>query len=337
VVHEKRSLAQLRAIEMRIAQHDGTFGAMAGDLVSQWGLNEQTNTVQVGVLRLTSALVTAARQTYGDSVVLTQVQRAYATSLSLPAAGSGVTRANAVSPMSRLLDGQPYSAGDRVIAQVGNKVFECTSGWASGIVRGAQTGNSKFMFTAGHCFPQGATVFQGHCVITNNLCSPEVTGVMGAINTIQWGNGRMDWESINSSGSSTIQQGIYLNGQDSTSGIAEFDLVSAALNEPVCGDGSFTGESCGGTVTSTEGCVKISDDSGTMVNVCDLDFASATTRLVQHGDSGGPVLAADDGFLTGVDVGVISAGNVGTVAAPGPGTEMFFTDGGSICNIGGEC
>jgi hypothetical protein len=344
VVHQTRTLAQLRTIETQVAGHHGTFGAMAGDLVSQWGLNEQTNTVQVGVLHLTSALVAAARQTYGDSVVVSQVQRAYAASLQLPAAASGIARSGAVkvspssvSPLSRTLDGQPYSAGDRIIAQIGNNIISCTAGWASGVVRGTQTGHSQYMFTAGHCFPQGTTVYQGYCVITNNLCSAQVTGVMGSVNTVQWGNGRMDWESVNTSGSSRLQQVLYLNGVDSTSGIGEYDLVSAALNEPVCGDGSFTGESCGGTVTSTEGCTQVSDDSGNIINVCNLDFASASTRLVQHGDSGGPVLAADNGVLTGVDVGVISAGNVGTTASPGPGTEMFFTDGGSICNAGGEC
>lgn len=79
------------------------------------------------------------------------------------------------------------------------------------------------------------------------------------------------------------------------------------------------------------------DDTGKAFLVRNQDFAvSAGARLVQHGDSGGPVLAADGGFIV-PGLGVISGGNVGTVTIPDPGDEMNFTDGGDICVLSHEC
>jgi hypothetical protein len=339
-VQETRSLAQLRKIESQVAQAHGTFGALAKTLIAQWGLNEQTNTVEVGVTRLDPALLAAAKQTYGDSVHVSQVQRAHFADSELPLAHSSASRPGgaAADPASRLLDGQPYSAGDRIGYIHGNIVTQCTSGWIAGVRGGSQTGHD-YMFTAGHCFPQGTVVQQGSCTMVDGGCSWQYTGTVGTVNDVQYGDGRMDWLSIDPAGSGSLQQMLYLGGVDSTSGVAEYDLVSSALNEPVCTDGSFTGESCNGTVDATEGCIELSDDSGNQINVCNQDFATSPgPRLVQHGDSGGPVLGDDGGSdATGIAVGVISGGNVGTDADPGPGTELNFTDGGDICNANGEC
>lgn len=153
---------------------------------------------------------------------------------------------------------------------------------------------------------------------------------------MQFGNNRMDWESMNTEGFASLANEVYTGGVASSTGIARESLLSAGLNEPICTDGSFTGENCNGTVDMTEGCVDL-DDNGTEVLVRDQDFAvSSSARLVQHGDSGGPVFAHDDGFVS-PGVGVISGGNVGTDTTPGPGDEVNFTDGDSICNVSGEC
>jgi hypothetical protein len=87
----------------------------------------------------------------------------------------------------------------------------------------------------------------------------------------------------------------------------------------------------------TEGCVDETDGTTTF-SVCNQDFAGNPNgiRLVQHGDSGGPVLAHDGGFVTAA-IGVISGGNVGSDSNPGPGTDVNFTDGGDVCAISGWC
>lgn len=339
VTHEKRSLSQLRQIETQVRQGFGGFGAAVGNQVSEWGLNEQTNTVQVGVTHLTSQLVGAAHTTYGDSVQLMQVSRSHAadwhTVLTKPTIVTKPTGSGILPDFggggTRLSETLPLAAGDRILTfspVVGNpnqvNVTQCTSGWNT----------PSFMFTAGHCFTQGTMVDQGFVDSTNTLI---VNGPIGSINTVQFGNSRPDWESINTVGVSTLAPEVYTGGPSSSTGIAQESLLSAGLNEPICTDGSFTGESCNGTIDMTEGCVDQLDDSGTTFLVCNQDFAvSSGARLVQHGDSGGPVFAADNGFIS-PSLGVISGGNVGTVKAPGPGDEMNFTDGGDICNFSGEC
>lgn len=343
VTHEARSLAQLRRIEDEVATGFGSFGAQANGLVTQWGLNEETNTVLVGVTHLDSALVSAAERTYGDSVTLHQAQRVEFANRLDPLAGTeplGAHTAASAQTATRLTDGQPYWAGDRVVSEVTvngqNYINSCTTGWMSGVVQGQQTGTS-YAFTAGHCFPQGNVIYQGYCNIVNSACSPVVTGEMGVVNTVQWGDGRLDWESINPAGISALGQAVYLGGVNSTTGVGEYDLVSTALNEPICTDGSYTGESCNGTIDSTEGCVtELDPETNTDINVCDQDSAgSPGPRLVQSGDSGGPVVTDDGGSdQTGIFGGVISGGNIGN---GGPGTEVWFTDGGSICNFSGEC
>lgn len=349
VVHEQRSLRQLRQIEAGVGRHEGLFGSLAGSRVIQWGLNEQNNTVVVGVTRLDGALVAAARQTYGDGVQVTQAQPSYVASRATPLAGMrkvatparvGREMPQAAQTSPRLLDSQPYWAGDRIGASVqingNNYIIQCTTGWMSGVRQGQQTGTS-YAFTAGHCMPQNTPTYQGYCTIVNNQCQFSYTGEMGVVNTVQFGNGRPDWESVNPAGISSLGQTMYLGPVDPTGSVGEYDLVSSALNEPICANGSFTGESCNGTVNATEGCVELTDPTaGTTTNVCNQDFASSPgPRLVQEGDSGGPVIGYDGGTdQTGIDVGVISGGNVGN---NGPGTELNFTDGGDICNISGEC
>jgi hypothetical protein len=131
---------------------------------------------------------------------------------------------------------------------------------------------------------------------------------------------------------------MYLGAPDSSSGIEEYDIVGAALYEPICTNGSFTGESCNGTVSATGGCVELHDPlHGTTTDVCNQDFATSPgPRLVQSGDSGGPVLGYDGGSdQTGITVGIIS-GQADT--SSGPGTEVNFTDGDAICGSQvGEC
>lgn len=354
--HRQRSIAQLRAIEDQIAAGTGQFGALAGKSVVQWGLNEKDNVVVVGVTQaVTPALLSAAQATYGDSVQLRETTQHYAASRTITADQVKVVHAPAaartavdstITPMAssgpdRLQDAQPYWAGDRLVYwwTSGNTTYitQCTSGWNAGVVNGVRT-NNTYMFTAGHCFPAGAAIYQGYYDESSGTLY--ATGEVGPVNARKWGDNQPDWESINPANYSGIFQAYYIGALDAPSGLAEYDLRAAIYGEPVCADGSFTGESCNGTVFSTDGCESIAyDDAGHSYNVCHLDYAASLgSRLVQHGDSGGPVMAFDGGNdQSGINVGVISAGNVGTDADPGPGTEMEFTDGGAICAFSGEC
>ena len=76
------------------------------------------------------------------------------------------------------------------------------------------------------------------------------------------------------------------------------------------------------------------NDNGTIVTVCNLTsgHSSDGSRLVQHGDSGGPVyvkVTRDVGRS-----GIISAGNVD---AGQPGNHLLFTDLQVVCQVLTQC
>lgn len=337
-VYQKRSLAELTEIENQVAANTGEFGKAAGDEVSQWGLDEEHNTVQVGVLHLNDDLVASARRTYGDSVELRKVDRHYIAVRDVPLASVGKEAPSdrSYGILSRQLDMQPYWAGNEIGWVHDNRIGLCTSGWISGVTRGQRT-SLEFMYSAGHCFPQGAIIQQGHCEMVNGGCRWTTTGDVGVVNAVEWGDNRMDWESISPLTPNTIEQNVYVGGPTSSTGIAEYNMNGVALHQRVCSEGAFTGQNCTGEITAINGCIRLSDDAGRITLVCQQDFASSTngTRMVQHGDSGGPVLGfeASSGDGNGFGHGVISGGNVGTPTNPGPGTQFNFSDGAQICNL----
>ena len=119
--------------------------------------------------------------------------------------------------------------------------------------------------------------------------------------------------------------------QGATYGYDPYVYISSTGNDAVdgsavtgtgsifCTDGSFTGYSCGATVTKENVCANVSEGA-TVYNVCHLDIADANHRIVQSGDSGGPVLHPEP----------LSPGHVtlaGTISAQSNnGNEVLFSD-----------
>ena len=102
---------------------------------------------------------------------------------------------------------------------------------------------------------------------------------------------------------------------------------------PFCADGALTGENCKGVVDGSNVCANI-NDNGTIVTVCNLTsgHSSDGSRLVQHGDSGGPVYVKVTGGVG--RSGIISAGNVDSGQ---PGNHLLFTDLQVVCQTLTQC
>jgi hypothetical protein len=93
-----------------------------------------------------------------------------------------------------------------------------------------------------------------------------------------------------------------------------------AIGAPFCADGALTGENCKGVVDGSNVCANI-NDNGTIVTVCNLTsgHSSDGSRLVQHGDSGGPV------YLK-------VTGGVGRSGSSAPATSIPASRGTTYCS-----
>lgn len=228
-------------------------------------------------------------------------------------------RAVATTTPTRLQDSQPYFGGDRIVRTY-------TQGTQTYIVQCTVTtpmltnsNGSQAMLTAGHCGPTGTVWDQGYYPGTGSVIY--ITGTMGTDTVTQWGNGRVDGELLQGA-TYGYDPDVYISmtGSDAVDGAG-----ATAGGGTFCSDGSFTGYSCGAVVTSTgyNVCANISDN-GTTVNVCHLDIANANHRIVQPGDSGGPVLYPEPRSPGHVlVVGTVSAGN-------SSGTQLLFSDVGYL-------
>ncbi|HEY5224888.1 MAG TPA: hypothetical protein VIJ18_17800 [Microbacteriaceae bacterium] len=208
------------------------------------------------------------------------------------------------------IDSAPYWGGDRIVSTQGQYIVQCTVTGAYG--NGAPT----YMMTAGHCGPTGTVWDQGYYDGTNI----QYSGTMGTDVNTSWGNNRIDGELL--SGNS---YGTYVwTGSNSALAVAGIGRVTPGSS--ICTDGSFTGHTCGATVASVNTCANI-NDNGTNFVVCGLDIANANVRVVQAGDSGGPVLTGETSTSTQI-AGSISAGS-------SDGLQVLFTDSGRQSDVFG--
>jgi hypothetical protein len=333
VIVEERpwSAADLDAVRAGIPSHE-PFASAAGKGLSTWYVDPASNTVRVGLTAVTPAARKAAAQTYGSAVTLETRSRYSVAKKVIPLGGrlrsagdpGAVGPAVAPSP-SRLLDTQPYFGGVRIGVLANNLLTLCTAAFPNS----ARTR----MLTAGHCFPSNAVVQQGYLDTAVNAFI--TTGIVGRIDWRQWGNNRIDAETVNSQGQGTpLAAFMYTSLQGSKPIGAQVISLNGAT---VCADGSFTGENCRGVVDATNLCANIVDGTTTL-RVCGLDSAHSSdgSRLVQPGDSGGPVYSYDPTHSNVQPTGVVSAGNVG---AGQPGNQMLFTDILQLCNQNppGQC
>jgi hypothetical protein len=127
------SMRELTAVRDRVTTEAG-WAAKAKPVLSEWYVNVATNTVDVGVTRVTPELTRAAQQRFGSVVRLHQAGRP--------------------SVQTRLADSVPWYGGARINMSTGGF---CTTGFAVRQIGTATTG----MITAGHCGVVGT-------VATNN-------------------------------------------------------------------------------------------------------------------------------------------------------------------------
>lgn len=221
----------------------------------------------------------------------------------------GAAQATATGTDPRLIDSAPYYSGDRIVSVQGQYVYSCTAG---GKLMG---GSSAYMATAGHCGPAGAVWYQGYYdQSTGTIWN---SGVMGTAAGVVWGNNLPDGAILNGN-----TYGAYTWTTSNSYAAAHITgPFSVRVGTPICANGSYTGLSCGGTVTQINVCAQETEGS-TSVTVCWLNIATASNRLTQAGDSGGPVLASYAGS-TATLAGLISGGDAA-------GTTLAFADMGKI-------
>ncbi|MEV6793643.1 hypothetical protein AB0M87_16925 [Streptomyces sp. NPDC051320] len=320
-------LNTLNGVRDKITTASSSFAVEAGRNLTAWYSDPLTDSVHVGVTKVTPALKRAAEAEFGDKVTLFREPRHHSMdkitrvdqrpSLQHATAGeknSKVARSAATAP-TRLLDSTPYAGGDRIVSQQvidgANYVVQCTTNFHLIMDSGSST-----MGTAGHCGATGISWLQGYLDSASNTV--HYTGTMGKAYTRLWGSGKSDAELLNSTGNPNgFWTQVYI---DSTTlnNVGGVDAVS--VGERSCSDGSFTGQNCSGSISAVDVCENI-DDDGSIVKVCHLNISRSGTRLVQAGDSGGPVYKADG--LTVHPQGIISAGTSN-------GLEMDFADMGWV-------
>ena len=288
----------------------------------------QDGRIHIGVTSTSASMLSSFRARFGTDAVIFRHPRIVSASLITVAPKSfqmvrrsvrphrpapGVRPAATATAPTRLQDGQPYFGGDRIVRTYSqgsnNYIVQCTV--SSPMLTSAN--NSQAMLTAGHCGPTGTVWDQGYYPGTGGIIY--ITGTMGTDSLTQWGNNRVDGELL----------------QGATYGYDPYVYVSATASDMVdgsaltgtgsifCTDGSFTGYSCGAKVTHENVCANVIEGAAAY-NVCHLDIADANHRIVQSGDSGGPVLYPEP----------LRPGHVtlaGTISAQSNnGNEVFFSD-----------
>lgn len=312
VVPVARSLRSLDAVMSKVTTQE-PWASLTKNIRAVWYVDPPVNKVRIGLTVVTDQARAAAAAAFGDSVVLVRQDRhktmAKVTRLTgaapvIRVAPPAKTRATgtAVHPLdtpTRLLDASAYYGGDRIFrtyVQNGQHwVVQCTGNFV------AHTSAADVMLTAGHCGPSGVTWSQGYFDQgTGTLYS---TGLMGFADSVEWGNNRMDAE--------TIGEGSYWVAAEYVSPTGAVGVAgSGSLNvgDSICADGSFTNESCNGYIYGVDACLDLLDDEGNIVHVCNQALAEARgDRLVQAGDSGGPVYNYNDQLRLTAQ-GIISGG-----------------------------
>lgn len=225
--------------------------------------------------------------------------------VNVPATKSGVS---AAAPPNRLLDVQDYYTGNRIYwyDQPNNRLLQCTSG--------SVNYPKTYMYTAGHCFPQGVQVEQGYYEPSNNTLYR--TGTIGTVVDRQWGDNRIDAETIETRTYTNIQ---FYGSVDSPSSYRQTNSAQFEGTR-VCGNGSVSGTRCTGEVRAVNVCVDYPE-----ADPCGITIARplGDVQLAQPGDSGGPVIKDEvPGYITvlGLISGIGSENN-----------DLFYTPMAPAC------
>lgn len=312
LVPVQRSQAELDTIFRQITTSQ-PFAASVEDSLSRWYVDPRTNRVVVGLTTVTEQARAAAKTAFGDAVEVVAAER-HATmsgsvtvpTESLKVAAARPAAARSVAPAAtptRLLDSTPYYGGDRIIRWFTNSDGTTTISWCTAAFT-VGAGTARYMSTAGHCGPTGTVWQQGYYESGAGII--HTTGTMGTETAVQWGNNRMDAAIMN--GGSYWNGAVY-GGQVDGSAWGVGGQQAVAVGNTICSDGSVTKENCSATISAINACLNL-NDSGTVVRVCNQALADSTSgRIVQHGDSGGPVLRHTSTLDQVVGVGLISGGS----------------------------
>jgi hypothetical protein len=288
----------------------------------------------VGMTRITASLRRAARLAFGAKARLVQMERPIAAiyqrtaraapriaRIRRPADRPGSRSAHA--QCQRLLDCNPLSGGDRIIwwktTSSGTVISMCTLGfpWTP---RGTRHGEHTAV-TAGHCAPPtGISWYQGYYDSRHNVIN--VAHKLGPPSKVSFGANRADAEVIKARKNIIFWAFTWINS--SPFPLNQIRKYAGVMQgERICANGSFTGENCHGKVKATNVCVKEKLGNKT-IRVCDLAYATASTRLGRPGDSGGPVYD----YIrrpTGGNAGEIRLNGIIDAGNPS-GTQLYFAN-----------
>lgn len=279
---EGPSTATLLSVMARVKTAE-PWASVSNASLDSWGIDPKIGKVTIGVDAVTPALSTAAHQAFGELAELYVGTRSVL--------------------LSRSIDSQPYYGSDEVAAQGGN----CTVAFE------AYNGSSQHGFlSAGHCFSNGATVYQGYYDSNGVL---HKSGTMGQVTAQSWGNNVVDAEFINASVTGTsISDVVWIGPNPPCCAKVVTASGSSYIGQPICFDGSITGENCYGVVQHLNQCIQFNP-----YYECHLDTATASngSQLATFGDSGGPVEGRDGGS------GLIAYGTI--TGSDGQG-HFYFSD-----------
>jgi hypothetical protein len=268
-VEARSTLAELDDLTARVAR-DRMAWARRGVAITQAMSDVTRNAVVVTVPGLTPTGAAALGEAYGSGLVVEDAPPMHFADLA-----TCVDRMHCVNVMRGGIDS---------IAQTGNGVYECTTGFT------AHQGPNlpDRVLTAGHCFGTNATVSHNGVVI-GTVSGRQLSGsVDGEQYTIQpppvWYD--MNWVYYNDTTKEYYIE--HIAGRDATEGIGT----------PVCHSGITTGVKCG-TVKSTTAMVTL---GGTP-----LTGQHVASGCALPGDSGGPIIYNTVAF------GVVSGSNFTTV------------------------
>lgn len=332
VEHQARTLSTLRRIVADISESHLAPG-VSRDNLSYWYIDEKANVVRLGLVSVNPSVQAGIQRAYGNAVAVFQAAKiepavGHVTVRNVRLVhGSDVQRQAKATPASpsgfdRVNDGAVQHVGDRIITYTVNSDGSINLTWCTD---GFQNFSGTYLYTAGHCFLIGTPVWQGFYDPSSNTFT--LNTFLGNVADVQWGNGRIDAETIGTAGNAALSGDEYeqlsnLTVVDELFPGDGFFVTGASF----CTNGSITQTRCNATVLGTNSCYQIG-----AVNVCGLDVGQSndkTSRIVDHGDSGGPV----DGVSPGQGIGgLISAGDVGAAPGDGPGDTVFWTEIPAAC------
>ncbi|MET0417705.1 MAG: hypothetical protein ABW022_16965, partial [Actinoplanes sp.] len=195
--------------------------------------------------------------------------------------GKAITvRSDGQSGRLRKIDPLPHWGG----AGIKDSIATCTSGFA------VQNSGVRYMVTAGHCFPQGASV------------SSSIGGQAWGTNFLHKTFPNPDLAII---GGTSYQGAMYVGGADSLAGSTIVSFGDPVPDYPdYCIGGQTSGERCGHQVAFFGGV--LCDSLG-----CTTDLVVSNGPQMGQGDSGGPVYVYSVGNVQPVHVRGVLVGRAG--------------------------